>query len=260
MSIQQVEPEGKNARSQIQVISRAADILRLLRESASDLSLGQIAKKVDLPRSTVQRITGALIVEGFVSSAPNGRGLRLGPEFGSFARASHYNIVEHCRLLLSELSQRTGETADLSALRGAGMTFLDQVPGIHRLSTVSKVDEVFPLTTTANGKACLAQLPEDEARSLIQAEWDRTHVVRKMEPIVEDLARVRQSGFAYDLNEHSKGICAIGFAFHDWDNALHAISVPVPSVRFEGVKNDVEDSLADTRSQILNLFPGQNNS
>ncbi len=40
------------------------------------------------------------------------------------------------------------------------MIFLDQVPGSHRLRTVSPVGEVFPLTPTANGRAVLATMPQ----------------------------------------------------------------------------------------------------
>ena len=103
---------AKTDKTGIQVISRAAKILRILRESQSDMSLGQIATKAKLPRSTVQRIAGALVDERFVMNAPEGHGLRLGPEMSAFAGAAQYNIVEHCRLFLTELTQKTGETAD----------------------------------------------------------------------------------------------------------------------------------------------------
>src|SRR5438132_5068512 len=52
-----VKPEDK---SQVQVIARAAAILRALEEEPAGLSLGQIAQRVALARSTVQRIVAAL--------------------------------------------------------------------------------------------------------------------------------------------------------------------------------------------------------
>ena len=99
--------EEKNSKSGIQVISRAAAILRVLKETQEGMSLGKIAEQVDLPRSTVQRITGALTAENFVISDQKGRGLKLGPELSALAGAAQYNIVEHCRLLLTELTQKT---------------------------------------------------------------------------------------------------------------------------------------------------------
>lgn len=244
----------KNDKGGIQVISRAAAILRVLKDSDTGMSLGQIAEKAGLPRSTVQRITGALAAENFVVSDRQGRGLKLGPELTTLAKAAQYNIVEHCRLLLTELTQKTGETADLSALRGAGMVFLDQVPGTHRLTTVSKVGEVFPLTTTANGRACLAQMPADEALALARAEWKRTGGEAGAPAFLTALAGIRRTGLAYDLDEHSDGISAIGFAFRDWNGDLHAISVPLPSSRFPAMKTEIESALTETMTSIGKLF------
>lgn len=47
-------------KSPVQVIARAASILRALEDQPTGLSLGQIAQRVQLARSTVQRIVAAL--------------------------------------------------------------------------------------------------------------------------------------------------------------------------------------------------------
>ncbi|MEM9435190.1 MAG: IclR family transcriptional regulator [Pseudomonadota bacterium] len=246
--------DDKNTRSGVQVISRAAAVLRALKTEETGLSLGQIADRVGLARSTVQRITNALIEENFVVTVPQGRGLTLGPELKTLAGAAQYNIVEHCRLLLNELTQKTGETTDLAAMRGIGMVFLDQVPGTHRLTTVSKVGEVFPLTTTANGKACLAQLPEEDALKLITNEWTRNGVQKDVAVLMRELRDVRTNGLAYDIDEHSNGVSAMGFAFTDWSGELHAISVPVPSSRFERQRKVIENALHETSANIQRTF------
>lgn len=247
--VQMADYKETNGRSGIQVIARAAAILRVLKDSDTGMSLGQIAEKSGLARSTVQRIVGALQTERFVLSDPRG-GLRLGPGLTSLAEAARYNVVEHCRLLLTELTHKTGETADLSVLRGAGMIFLDQVPGTHRLRTVSSVGEVFPLTTSANGRACLAQLPEPKARTLAKEEWARTGVDGDIDALLKDLEDVRRTGLAYDLNDHTAGISAIGFAFRDWTGELHAISVPIPSTRFAETRALVEKALLETARNV----------
>lgn len=248
------EVKLKNDRSGIQVIARAASILRVLKDAQSGMSLGKIAEQVGLPRSTVQRITSALAEEYFVISDIQGGGLRLGPELGSLAGAAQYNIVEHCRLLLTELTQKTGETTDLAVMRGIGMVFLDQVPGTHRLTTVSRVGEVFPLTTTANGKACLARMDQNEAINLIRNEWDRNGVKPDLVQLLEQLEDVRKCGLAYDLDEHASGVSAIGFAFHDWGGDLHAISIPVPSTRFAAQRKTIESALVDMSENIRRTF------
>lgn len=68
------------------------------------------------------------------------------------------------------------------------------------------------------------------------------------------LEQVRADGLAYDLDEHSSGVSAIGFAFEDWPEDLHAISVPVPSSRFESQKTTIETALRETAANIKATF------
>ncbi|HWI31700.1 MAG TPA: helix-turn-helix domain-containing protein [Microbacterium sp.] len=69
----------RESASGVQVIARAAAILRELKDEPSSLSLRQLATRLDLPRSTVQRIVGALQQERLVVVTNAGRGIRLGP-------------------------------------------------------------------------------------------------------------------------------------------------------------------------------------
>lgn len=246
--------DTQNGRSGIQVISRAAAVLRSLKEHPDGLSLGQIASEVDLPRSTVQRIVGALQVERLLISNTSGAGVRLGPELGALAEAARYNTAELCRPLLVELTQATGETSDLSVLRGDKMIFIDQVPGTHRLRTVSSVGEVFPVTTTANGRACLAQLPRHVALMHAQAEATQSNIPLDVDGFGEILDRITETGLAYDNDEHSDGISAVGFAFRDLSGELHAISVPVPTSRFVRQRSEIEAAVQKIAKSVQKVM------
>ncbi len=244
----------ENERSGIQVISRAARVLRSLKDHPEGLSLGKIATEVDLPRSTVQRIVGALQAERLLIANMNGGGVRLGPELGALAQAARFDTVDQCRPLLQELTQATSETSDLSVLRGHNMIFVDQVPGTHRLRTVSSVGEIFPLTTTANGRACLAALPRSEAMQLVSNEAVQANVDLDLDAFDKQLDEIQQSGLAYDTDEHSDGISAVGFAFTDLAGELHAISVPVPSSRFIRQQLDIEAAVRRTASIVQKVM------
>lgn len=246
--------ELENGRSGIQVISRAATILRALRDNQTGMSLGQIAEQVSLPRSTVQRIVGALQDERLVMSNAQGGQLRLGPEITALAQAAQYNIVEQCRLLLTEITEKTGETADLAVMRGAGMIFLDQVPGTQRLRAISAVGEVFPLTDTANGRACLAACAPERARKLALDEWERRGIDGDINAFETLLDEIRTSGLAHDVEEHTAGIAAIGIAFTDWSGDLHAVSVPVPASRYESAREKIEDALRSTSASLRKMI------
>lgn len=245
---------AENTKGGIQVIERAVAILRALKATPNGMSLGQIAKAVDLPRSTVQRIVGTLQAERILITDMSGRGIRLGPELNALAEATRYNIVESCRSFLIELAKATGETADLSVFRGTSMMFVDQVPGIHRLRTVSSVGESFPLSTTANGRSCLSRLENEAVKDIVLVEWENRNIDGDMNLFLSKLEEVRKSGFALDINEHTDGISAIGFAFRDWAGDLHSISVPVPSMRFPKQRENIEHAIAETADNVRKMI------
>ena len=246
MSIQETH---KNQR--IQVISRATDILRLLGRETGGLSLGQIARAVELPRSTVQRIVAALSAEGFIASDNSSGSIRLGPEILNLAQASTSDMRDRLRPVMQSLSEQTGETVDLAVLQDGRMLFIDQIVGTHRLRTVSSIGESFPLTTTANGKAALACLDKKAARTLVSEEL----AVRGLNgvavaEVLMEIDGVRRHGLASDQDEHTDGISALGFAVKDRQGDIFALSIPVPSSRFDRIRSRLTAAIGVCREEF----------
>jgi DNA-binding IclR family transcriptional regulator len=235
----------------IQVIARAAAILRLLGKETGGLSLGQIAKAVDLPRSTVQRIVGALSNEGFVTKGDGSGRIQLGAEIQSLAQATAVAPRDRLRPVMEHLAQSTGETVDLAVLQGGKMLFLEQIEGQHRLRTVSRIGDAFPLTCTANGKAALAAIDLVAATQMILAEirQDRTPD-RQLSDILAEIERIRDGALATDEDEHTEGISAIGFAIPDASGEVFAISIPVPSGRFQRQRAELVKAMEEARSSL----------
>ncbi|WP_413718677.1 IclR family transcriptional regulator [Silicimonas sp. MF1-12-2] len=232
------------------MISRAADILRVLALQSDGLSLGQIANRVELPRSTVQRIVSALVAEGFVHSDGSSRSLRLGPEIRSLAQASAGDVKERMRPILRDIANRTGETVDLAVLKRGRMHFIDQIVGSHRLRTVSSIGDSFPLTTTANGKAALACLDQAEAARLVLSELESEGDENRLMPVLAELETIRSGALATDEDEHTEGVSAIGFAVRDTAGDVIAVSVPVPTSRYPKVREKLARVLSETKSLL----------
>jgi DNA-binding IclR family transcriptional regulator len=238
-----------NGKNQIQVIARASAILRSLEDQASGLSLGQIAQRVGLARSTVQRIVAALETEKLVIAAtPNGR-VRLGPTIQRLAMSVGADFVSAARPFLVTLSQELNETVDLATIRDDHLVFVDQVIGPQRLRAVSAVGEAFPLHCTANGKAYLAELTDADVARLIGKTYEpRTpKTLTRLKDLLKDLALVRKSGVALDREEHTLGICAAGIVLTDFVGNHVAISVPVPAQRFAEQQARIAKSLLATK-------------
>jgi len=246
------------SRSGIQVIHRAAAILRAIENEPSGLTLGELAARLDLARSTVQRIVGALIEEGLLISAGPRAGVTLGPALGRLAAAAIIDTERLVRPILQELSAVTGETVDLSVLQGDRAVFVDQVMGSSRLVAVSAVGEAFPLHCTANGKALLSRLPAERQARFLSGELKRftPATIVDSKALAKQLAEVQRSGIAWDLEEHAEGICAVGTAFVDPLGRDFALSMPVPASRFEAKRDELERAVTKALVTLLRLIPG----
>src|ERR1700691_2762764 len=141
---EQIPSEGRPGGQSIQVIARAASVLRALEGEQAGLSLAQIAQRVGLARSTVQRIVDALRAEQFLIAATPSSGVRLGPALIRLGASAGVDFDQITRPIMAKLSQRLGETVDLSVLKGFSAVFTDQIPGAHRLRAVSGVGDTFP--------------------------------------------------------------------------------------------------------------------
>ena len=238
----------------IQVIARAAAILRVLKDDNSGLSLGQIAERTAIARSTVQRIVNALAEEGLITSGDGSGNLRLGREIQAMASASRQNITAQIHPILATLSEQTGETVDLASFRKDHIVFIDQIVGSHRLRAVATIGETFPMTSTANGKACLALMSDEEIEKIALHELRASgRGIRRMGQFMKEIALVRKEGIAFDLDEQTDGISAVGIGFSDGAGELYAISVPVPTYRFEGKKQRLVKALDEAKATLIGL-------
>lgn len=251
-------PARRAERSGIQVISRAAAILRALRDHPAGLSLAEISARVELPRSTVQRIVSALAAERLVMAAsPSGR-VRLGTEILALAVHSRVDVIEMVHPHLKALSEATGETVDLAVLRNDHITFVDQVAGSHRLRAASAIGDDFPLHSTANGKAGLALLDDAEIRERLAGSDLGLASGRGygIDALMDEIAEIRRTGLAYDEEAHSRGISAVGAAFRTTGGLIYAISIPTPTTRFNDSRDELSERLRAANRVITEMLGG----
>ncbi len=221
-------------RGRMQLISRAAAVLRALESQAGYASLGQIANACGLPRPTVQRIVDALAAEQFVSVDPH-RGVRLGPELTRIARAAFVDLAAIVQPHIDNLARATGETAAVTVLRDRAAVYIAQAIPDRTIVLASRVGAPIPLHSTANGKALLAGLAESLVRSLVGTELPHAtrNTITSLKELRAELADVERQGFAYDEEEQTEGVCAIAVPFRDVTGTTCSLSVVVPSPRFK---------------------------
>lgn len=227
-------------------LSRAAFILREVCASPDSLSLGQIALKTGLARATVQRIVNALEKENFVQAGA--KGVRPGWGIRQLSDISGPNISHEIRPFLYSLYEKTKETVDLSTLDDGTVLFLDRFISDQDIRSVPDVGIQYPAYSMANGKSLLSKLSNDDISALYAEcilERKTSSTICDFNILIGQIKDIRKGGFSYDIEEHAIGSCAIGLPLITNSKMNLAISVVIPSCRFDSQRHLVEEALRE---------------
>ncbi len=114
----------------------------------------------------------------------------------------------------------------------------------------------FPAHCTANGKALLAELDDDRAAAVVDGTLSALtpNTITDTAVLLEELASVRESGVAFDREEHHLGISAVGTTLQNPYGLAVAASVPVPSTRFVDREDEIVEQVLRARQRIEEHF------
>jgi DNA-binding IclR family transcriptional regulator len=197
----------------IESLERGIEVLEILAERGS-VKLAELPELLHVSRATAFRLLATLQERGYVERLPVQRGYRLGA--GAVILASAYKVstlITITETAMEELRERTGETVNLALWRGRKLVYAEVLDGLHALRMSGSVGQVAPLHCTALGKAMLAWLPSDDARSLIGDEPFKKHTERTMttwSALDAELAGIRHRGFSVEVEEMDVGAGCIG--------------------------------------------------
>nr|WP_038169591.1 IclR family transcriptional regulator [Tomitella biformata] len=166
------------------MVAKMAGLLRAVGAAEpAGASTTDLARAAGLTRPTAHRILTSLAAEGLIDRASDTGRWSLGPELYLLGAAAgnRYDIIDHAREVLDELSRATGESAFLSARRGdETVCVLTQDGSFPLRSHVLHEGKRFPLGVASAGLAILSHLPEREvadyfARADLEPAWGPAH-------------------------------------------------------------------------------------
>ena len=226
---------GFALRNKVQSLDRALEILRLL-GSEPEMRVTDLARRLEVHKSTVFRLLSTLQEHGLVEQNPTTEKYRLGYGLVRLAGAvvAELDLARASRSVLEELATRTGETVNLAILQGDQVVNIDQIAAPNLVVNVNWVGKQTPLHATSNGKVLLAYLSEDERRRLLDRSLPRLTPRTITDPRIleKQLHRVVTDGYAFTLEELELGLNAVAAPVYAADGRVQAaVSVAGPSYR-----------------------------
>ncbi|KUO48807.1 MAG: hypothetical protein APF76_18170 [Desulfitibacter sp. BRH_c19] len=222
----------------VQSIDRGMDILEAFTYEKPELGLMEICHIVGLTKGTVYRIVYTLAERGYISKDPISSKYRLGPkafEIGSVAM-SQMEIRRTANPFLVKLSNITGETVHLVIHDRGEVLYLDKVDSPQSIRMNSFTGQRLPMHATGVGKVLLAYMSEEEVKSICNIKSllrMTSNTIVSYEKLVQDLAVIKQNGYAFDNEESQEGLRCIAAPIRDYsERVIAAISVSIPIMRF----------------------------
>ena len=212
-------------------------ILNLLADAREGLSLGEVAERVEIHKSTAHRIIMNLEGQRMINRDPaTGRyqlGLRLF-ELGSVAIAK-FDIRERAREYLETLLRETQETVHLCVLDNGEVLYLDKIEPTRTVRLSSRIGLRNPAHCTAVGKAMMAWLSTAEVEQIVHKHGLRRFTSKTITTLAElrgELAKVREVGYAIDDEEHEDDVRCVAAVVRDHaGRPAAAMSIASPSFR-----------------------------
>jgi IclR family transcriptional regulator, KDG regulon repressor len=245
----------------VPAVDRAARIMLMLAGGTRGMTLAEIAAATGWHKSSIHKILVTLGSHGFLDREEETKRYALGIGLLKCTQSvlSNLHINQSAKLFLKELADYSGETANLAILRGTKMVIVDVVESPVELRVSPPIGTLDPVTAKSNGKAVLAWLPENQASELIQIEGLPAHTknsITKIKLFRNELAAIREQGYAIDIEEFQEGINAVSAPiFSSEGQVLGSLSIIGPAFRMTKGKLGLHGrKCADAASRLSSMM------
>ena len=206
----------------VAAVTRCLDVLECLSGAVGGFELGEIATRIDAPKSGVHRILSTLVERGWVVQDAGTLHYALSLRFSTLAfhDLDLRVVTDIAQEILDGLARQTREYCRLAVVEGDTLAWVSRAQGATTgLRYDADMGEPVALHATATGKAWLATLPEDEALRIVCARRFFSHLqlgpraLSTVEELKRHLAETRARGYAVAVEEAEAGIAALASTF-----------------------------------------------
>jgi IclR family acetate operon transcriptional repressor len=212
-------------------VEKALAALAFVRASAEPVALQEIAAKVKLTKASAFRLVYTLEALGHLTKAGDGK-------YFAAPESPHAQLVKRAGKPLERLNMEFGETASLAGLFDSHIEVLLVFESQQIMRMGNTVGRILPPNASSLGKAITAFQTAEVADKLVRSygayRFTPQTIVDEI-AMREELARVRASGVAEDVEESiAGGRCFAAPVLGVNGHAAGAVSLSLPLIRYRG--------------------------
>jgi IclR family acetate operon transcriptional repressor len=226
----------RRGQAQIQSLAKGLEMLALFRPGRPSLTVEELAREVNIPKSSAYRVVATLRDRGYLRKLPRGQGYALGAvmiRFGEVVRESS-EIHQAAPPIMSALAAASRETAIVAVRSGDRGIVTDKADSPEMMRWIPEPGWSFPLHIGATGKIILAWMTPAERRAYLAQPLEQATERTLTDPaaLEEELAHVREAGWAVADEEAMLGGRTVAAPVFDAHGTVVAsLGIAGPSLR-----------------------------
>lgn len=201
------------AGAKVPAVLKAFKLLEIVSQSEKPLGVSELARRLDLGKSTVHGLVTTLESLGVLQATDGSRRYVLGPRLSALSLRSGMSpdLRASARPALERLASTTEQTSFLGVPADSHVTILDIVHGRPTLSISAPVGSSVPLLAGAVGKALLASWDPERRRQFLHDTSLPAFTPASLttpEAYESAVAETAARGAAIDVDEYIEGVRA----------------------------------------------------
>ena len=212
----------------VSVLDRVTAVFDAFGEYDEGLGVSELARRANLPKSTVSRIAADLVAQRFLDRDDDK--LYLGVRLFELAQNVEQprRLRQHALPVMTDLRNATRQTVNLAVLEGGDVVYIAILRGESTSKPLATIGGRLPAHATALGKAILAFSPQEVVDRVIEGglEARTPHTISDPSVLLRELTDIRRLGVATEKEECADGrACAASPIVGNGGLPVAAISV-----------------------------------
>ncbi|MFC3339407.1 IclR family transcriptional regulator [Paracandidimonas soli] len=240
--------------------TRVLDLLELFSAATEPMGVTEVARKLDIPKSSAQALLLTLTGRGYLLRDENG--YTLPPELrGGWVGGLRTRLLGIAAPILSRMAQESLESAFIGSLTGEGnVQYLAKAVSPKEVRYDASLDHPRPLHCTSMGLAIMAHSPEHDLKR-----WLQPHRLVKVtsrtqtdpEAIRQWLAKIRKDGYAEVMDANVEGASGASAPIFGTDGrVIAALNLGAPTWRYEQDRRLLIEIVCREAASITRVLSG----
>lgn len=231
--------DGIARASTLNSVTNAVRVLKSFSSRDREWGVTDLAKRLDLAKSTTHRLLATLAEEGMLEQNVETGRYRLGLAVFDLAAAvpTQYDLHEAVLTPMTDLRNRLGETVQVGVLDGREVVYIERLDSPHTSQVFLQIGRRNWGHCSATGKMLLANLPRVQLERILQG-WEPVamtpQTIVDIDRLRSELDEVRLRGYAFNVEEAEEAVNSVAAPIRDHaGRSIAALSLAGPADRVD---------------------------